>query len=93
MRKEKEGKKWKKLWEYEFDDIKKHFKLPPITYYWTVPLILDHSYRVGKLTISKIADAIVSRFQRFQSFCFSNFRIRQVPPTRYEWSKIRGTVQ
>jgi hypothetical protein len=23
---------------------------PPITYYWTVPLILDHSYLVGKLT-------------------------------------------
>jgi hypothetical protein len=24
----------------------------PITHYWTVPLILDHSYIVGKLTIS-----------------------------------------
>jgi hypothetical protein len=29
---------------------------PPITYYWTVYLILDHSYLVGKLTSSKIAD-------------------------------------
>ncbi len=29
---------------------------PPITYYWTAPLILDHSYLVGKLTSSKIAD-------------------------------------
>ncbi len=29
---------------------------PTITYYWTVPLILDHSYLVGKLTNSKIAE-------------------------------------
>jgi hypothetical protein len=35
---------------------------PPITYYWTVPLILDHSYLVGKLTGSKIADRKVSEF-------------------------------
>jgi hypothetical protein len=28
----------------------------PITYYWTVPLILDHSYLVGNLTNSKIAE-------------------------------------
>ncbi len=36
--------------------------LPPITYYWTVPLILDNSYLVGKLTSSKIADTKVSGF-------------------------------
>jgi hypothetical protein len=35
---------------------------PPITYYWTVPLILDHTYLVGKLTSSKIADTKVSGF-------------------------------
>jgi hypothetical protein len=35
---------------------------PPITYYWTVPLILDHSYLVGKSTSSKIADTKVSGF-------------------------------
>jgi hypothetical protein len=35
---------------------------PPITYYWTVPLILDHSYLVGKLTRSKIADTKMSGF-------------------------------
>jgi hypothetical protein len=35
---------------------------PPITYYWTVPLILDHSYLVGKLTSSQIADTNVSGF-------------------------------
>jgi hypothetical protein len=33
---------------------------PMITYYWTVPLFLDHSYLVGKLTSSKIADTKVS---------------------------------
>jgi hypothetical protein len=27
---------------------------PPITYFWTVPLILDHSYLVGNLKNSKI---------------------------------------
>ncbi len=32
---------------------------PPITYYWTVPVILDHSYLVGKLSSSKIADTEV----------------------------------
>jgi hypothetical protein len=26
------------------------FAIPPITYSWTVPLILDHSYLVGKST-------------------------------------------
>jgi hypothetical protein len=26
------------------------FDIPPIIYYWTVPLILDHSYLFGKLT-------------------------------------------
>jgi hypothetical protein len=36
--------------------------IPPITYYWTVPLILDHSYLVGKSTSSKIADTKVSGF-------------------------------
>jgi hypothetical protein len=34
--------------------------VPPITYHWTVPLILDHSYLVGKFTTSKIADTKVS---------------------------------
>jgi hypothetical protein len=35
---------------------------PRITYYSTLPLILDHSYLVGKLTSSKIADTKVSGF-------------------------------
>jgi hypothetical protein len=29
---------------------------PTISYYWTVPLMLDHSYLVGNLTNSKIAE-------------------------------------
>jgi hypothetical protein len=37
---------------------------PPITYYWTVPLILDPSYLVENLTSSKIADTKVSGFSR-----------------------------
>jgi hypothetical protein len=31
-------------------------KYPPITYYWTGLLIVDHSYLVGNLTNSKIAE-------------------------------------
>ncbi len=38
---------------------------PLISYYWTVPLILDHSYLVGKSTSSKIADTKVSGFHLF----------------------------
>jgi hypothetical protein len=38
------------------------FDYSRITYYWTVPLILDHPYFVGKLKSSKIADAKVSGF-------------------------------
>jgi hypothetical protein len=39
--------------------------LPPDHCYWTVPLILDNSYIVGKLTNSKIADTKVSELWRF----------------------------
>jgi hypothetical protein len=35
---------------------------PLITYYWTVPLILDHSYLFGKSTSLKIGDKKVSGF-------------------------------
>ncbi len=37
-------------------------KYPTITYYWTVPIILDHSYLVEKLTSSKFGDTNVSGF-------------------------------
>jgi hypothetical protein len=59
--------------------VERVFQYPPITYYWTVPLILDHSYFVRKSTSSKIADTKVSGFYKFLSFCFSNFWICQVP--------------
>jgi hypothetical protein len=32
------------------------FQYPMITYSWTVPLILDHSYLVGNLTNTKIPE-------------------------------------
>ncbi len=35
-----------------FDLLKYSYIYPPITYYWTVPLTLDHSYLLGKLTSS-----------------------------------------
>ncbi len=42
----------------------------PITYYWTVPLILDHSYLVRKSTSSKIADKKVSGFLEILKLLF-----------------------
>jgi hypothetical protein len=36
------------------DEVKNEY--PPITYYWTGLLILDHSYIVGNLTNSKVAE-------------------------------------
>ncbi len=42
--------------------IETHNHYTPITYYWAVPLILDHSYIVEKLTNSKIADTKASVF-------------------------------
>ncbi len=39
-----------------------HSMYPPITYCWTVPLILDHLYLVGNLTSSRIAHTKVSGF-------------------------------
>jgi hypothetical protein len=35
---------------------KKSIMIPPITYYWTGLLILDHSYLVGNFANSKIAE-------------------------------------
>jgi hypothetical protein len=66
--------------------------VPPITYYWTVPQILDHSYIVGNLTNSKIAETKTLEPLKSWHFCISNFEFVNFP-TRYEWSKIRGTVQ
>jgi hypothetical protein len=61
--------------------------MPPITYYWTVPLILfGQSYLVGNLANSMIAETNLDTFVS-AIFELINF------PMEYEWSKIRGTVQ
>jgi hypothetical protein len=59
-------------------------KYPPITYYWTVPLILDHSYLVEK-SRSKIADTKVQDFTDSKAFVSAIFEFVKFP-TRYEWS-------
>ncbi len=66
--------------------------LPTITYYWTVPLILDHSYLLGNWTNSKIAETNALEPLKSWHLCISNFELANLP-SRYEWSKIRGTVQ
>jgi hypothetical protein len=38
---------------------------PTITYYWAVTLILDHSYLVGNLKNSKIAETKALEPQKF----------------------------
>jgi hypothetical protein len=45
---------------------------PPITYSWTVPLILDHSYLVGNLTSPKIAETKTSELLESWHFCVNN---------------------
>jgi hypothetical protein len=46
----------------------------PFTYDWTVTLILDHSYLVGNLTNSKIAETKALEPLKSSHFCISNFR-------------------
>ncbi len=45
----------RKFWQPVQPAIPDKIYYPPITYYWTGLLILDHSYLVGNMTISKIA--------------------------------------
>jgi hypothetical protein len=68
------------------------FGYPTITYYWTGLLILDHSYLVGNLTNSKIAETKALEPLKSWHFVSAIFALVNFP-TRYEWSKIRGTVQ
>jgi hypothetical protein len=49
-------------------------KYSPITYYWTVSLILDHSYLVGNSTNPKIVETKALEPLKSWHFCFSNFR-------------------
>ncbi len=54
-------------------------KIPPITYYWTGLLILDHSYLLGNLTNSKIAEIKALEPLNSWHFCISNFRTCKFP--------------
>ncbi len=68
------------------------FFLPPNTYYWTVPLILDHSYLVGKLTSRNLLIQKCQDFRDSKAFVSAIFVFVKFP-TRYEWSNIRRPVQ
>ncbi len=50
---------------------------PPITYYWTGLLILDHSYLIGNLTNSKIAETKALESWHFLYQQFSNLFVSQ----------------
>jgi hypothetical protein len=76
---------------YEPINRSKSVYYPTITYYWTVPIILDHSYLVGNLTHSKIAETKAFEPLKF-TFVSAIFELVDFP-TRYEWSNIMGTVQ
>jgi hypothetical protein len=47
---------------------------PPITYYWTGLLILDHSYLVGNSKSSRIAETKALEPLKSWHFCISNVR-------------------
>ncbi len=67
--------------------------VPPITYYWTVPVILDHSCLVGKS--NRFKKMLIQKCQDFrgsEAFVSAIFEFVKFP-TRYEGSIIRGTVQ
>jgi hypothetical protein len=69
-----------------------HAEYSLITFYWTVPLILDHSYLVGKSTNLKIAETKVSGYKGSKVFVSAIFEFVDFP-TRYEWSNITRLVQ
>jgi hypothetical protein len=64
---------------------------PTIIYCWTEPVILDHSYLVGNLTNSKIAETKALELLKSDTFVSAIFELVDFP-TRHESSKIRGTV-
>jgi hypothetical protein len=55
-------------------------------------LILDHSHLVGNFTNSKIAETKAFEPLKPDTVVSAIFELVDFP-TRYEWSKIRGTVQ
>ncbi len=60
---------------------------PRITYYWTVPLILDHSYLIGNLINSKIAEAKVLEPLKSWHFCISSLRTGTLSNNRWSGGK------
>jgi hypothetical protein len=48
-------------------------RYPPITYYWTVPLILDHSYLVGNLTNAKFGETKAYRTSKILTLLYQQF--------------------
>ncbi len=57
---------------------------PPITYYWTVPLILDHSYLVGK-QVRKLLMQKCQDFRGSKAFVSAIFEFVKFA-TRYRMS-------
>ncbi len=72
---------WTKIesWTFSIDGC-----YPPITYYWTVSLILDHSYLVGNLTNSKIP--LISRWEldKFKNCWNKSFRTTKILTLLYQ---------
>ncbi len=64
---------WASKWRKIIYTTKKREKYPPITYYWTGLLILDHSYLVVNLTNSKIAETKALEPLKSWRFFISNF--------------------
>ncbi len=54
-----------------------------IAYHWTCLLIMDHSYLVGNLTYSKIAETKPLESLKSWHFCISNFRTCYLMITYY----------
>ncbi len=68
---------------------------PPITYYWTVPLILDHSgthISLGNKQVQKLLIQMCQDFRGSKAFVTAIFEFFKFP-TRYKWSNIRRPVQ
>ncbi len=71
-------KKQRKRWTSQSNILRAarwiSMKYPPITYYWTGLLILNHSYLVGNLTNWKIAETKAVEPLKSWHFCISNFQ-------------------
>jgi hypothetical protein len=71
---EDDGRKSSRVSSVNVNENRKFSIYDPITLYWTGLLILDHSYLVGNLTNSKIAETNALEPLKSWHFCISNFR-------------------